>query len=131
MQAVHDKAHAPIPGITQISNPVATLAASLPGSGVTITPQTVAACGGVATASVNGEATPATSIAMGIPTVGTTTVLPTALPCAAANHTLQAIQPVGTTVNAVNASSILHLTTPLPLPPHLQQLQNGQAQVLH
>jgi hypothetical protein len=37
------------------------------------------------------------------------------------------IQPV----NAVNATSLLHLTTQLPLPTHLQQqLQNGQAQIL-
>jgi hypothetical protein len=40
------------------------------------------------------------------------------------------IQPIST-VSTVNATSLLQLTTQLPLPTHLQQqLQHGQAQII-
>ena len=48
------------------------------------------------------------------------------------HNTTVIIQQPASTVSTVNATSLLHLTTPLPLPTHLQQqLQNGQtAQII-
>ena len=126
MQAVHDKAHAPIPGVVTASSSngnivasSATLSSSLPGS-VTISPNMVTTgCGILAAAASTSDAT-TTSVAM--PTGG-------AIVTTGGNLIQPIIQQPASTVNA---TSLLHLTTPLPLPTHLQQqLQNGQtAQII-
>ena len=129
MQAVHDKAHAPIPGVVTASSSngnivasSATLSSSLPGS-VTISPNMVATgCGILAAAASTSDAT-TTSVAM--PTGG-------AIVTTGGNLIQPIIQQPASTVSTVNATSLLHLTTQLPLPTHLQQqLQNGQtAQII-
>ena len=122
MQAVHDKAHAPIPGVTdQSSNSVAaTLPSSLPGSTVTLPPTMVTGCGLLAAAATVASASDATTTSITLPAGVTVT--------SGANL----IQPViQAATNTVNATSLLQLTTQLPLPVHLQQqLQNGQAQII-
>ena len=122
MQAVHDKAHAPIPGVTtQTSNPVATtLSSSLPGS-VNIQPSMGTGCSVLTPAVTVVSESNATTSAVAIP-VGTTSTT--------GNLIQPVIQPAST-VSTVNATSLLQLTTQLPLPTHLQQqLQNGQAQII-